>query len=366
MEVYDLENLKTNKRGTISQKCIDRLRSVGIETIYDILDMIENDDYTKLKEASPMPKSLFDKILERAIDLDLPETNPIKDTSKKFINVNISADNKEEPKKEEEVANKESITKYDLSDILNKYIIEMLQSPKIPKLKLSFCNMYPIDTILFGQFEVYIKGDFISNLFNKFIKSHFILKDNDVTDIFKFALVGSKIIQSREVDGQKYQLNRYNITGNRENYILINRTDLDLIAGHKLYIEPCFDPFVDDEFNPKISVNTPIGENSNDDYKIVYSTSNKKIESTKSISNVINTSSSYTIILNSCKPILGSKYMCTFSIISRKGEKYNFDLDMVIGTYQFDINNVSNGKILIEEGHEFDPQKIKSQVLKML
>lgn len=365
MEVYDLENLMTGKRGTISQNCINRLRSVGIETIYDILDMIESDDYTKLKEASPMPKTLLNKILERAIDLDLPASKPT-DTDKKFININISTD-KEEPKKKEEVVNKESITKYDLSDILNKYIIEMLQSPKIPKLKLDFGHMYPIDTILFGEFEVYIKGDFISNLFNKFIKSHFILKDNNVTDIFKFALVGSQIIQFREVSGQRYQLNRYeNITGNRENYILINREDLDSLIGYKLYIEACFDPFVDDEFNPKISVNTPIGENSNDDYKIVYSTSSKRVESTKSISNVTNTSSSYTIILNSCKPILGPKYMCTFSIISRKGEKYNFDLDMVIGTYQFDINNISNGKILIEEGHEFDLQKIKSQVLKML
>ena len=209
----------------------------------------------------------------------------------------------------------------------------MMDDRSIPKFMINREHYYPIDSILFGKDDIYIKVVFIRDLFNDYINKSFNIVANNINDPFKFACVGAQFLHYTTVEGKSYHFHKCDVSGNEDNYIQIYRKML-LNCGKPMYISQSMDPYNRTFYFPDIDIHA-LKKEEDENTVLVYSTVEDK---RKNITIVNHTSSKKEdhlhVVVNSCHPIFGGKFLATFSVLTKHGSKFDFETKVKSG-YQF-------------------------------
>lgn len=283
------------------------------------------------------------------------------------------ADN-EEMKKNEPLP---IVTKYDLGDILVKFVTNLITDENVVKLQIRTPDFeYPNDNILYDQNNnVFFKVEYLTNEFEKYVYDNYevhIRYSNKSSNLLKIA------VSNLNNTGIIYHNERFDLT--TRNVIKYNFNTFKFINSKTLYVEFLMDKLIaytntdikinvcDDIFDKLVlqqsdSIDTYEFKNTilDNDFKDL---PEKTINELKDI---IYSNKTDKVYVSSCKNIFQNSYIAVFDVVQRTSDdQFNFDTNHIVGTYQFNMDDKYNGEILISKSFNGNLDYIKDSIIKEL
>ena len=369
---------------SIKSKLIDN----GYSSISELNKIIDQNQEYKIKNINGIGTYKYNKIRNAIITFnngDETNTFDLKDT-------------------------KTTISKEDLGMKLISFMVKLIEDKSIPKFPIRKPGFnYPNDNILYDDKKnVYFETESLCKEFTKYIDSKYellLLYTNEKTDYLKIAVAQvpyenifyySENEDPRTGNTIKYHFQRFsNIIGNGKNYIKVYHDKLELYTNRFIDIEisdEIFENYIlsgtyeegiknnDNQF--KYGYHTKTSNYNNDILKRIRDKDKTSFKEAvldhdlkdlsddvkTEIKDIINSKNDNTVvILNSCKNLFQDTYLAVFSVVTRISKnKYNFDTNTIVGTYQFSSKDKYSGEILISKDFTGNINYIKELVIKYL